>query len=246
MTHSSSCIFLCIFLVQCNSTWLYIVPRSIYDMVMWTKERYDNIPVYITENGEGDICLYMYKEHIWMRGLGENRLKYDLDKSSLWFLWCCCCRYCCLVVLFSSCVNLFYSSIVINGLQIFIYNCMFVCAGMSERNDNSIPIQTRLCDHQRVKFHADYLHHLARAIKYHSHHILDTSPRTPSPSHKLSKIWCPEKPSWCDHKKIMNPISPWSIVHDRFCMRCSFLFFWMCDSIFWYLKQVILSTDLAE
>lgn len=71
----------------CNSTWLYIVPRSIYDMVMWTKERYDNIPVYITENG------------------------------------------------------------------------------MSERNDNSIPIQTRLCDHQRVKFHADYLHHLARAIK---------------------------------------------------------------------------------
>lgn len=71
----------------CNSTWLYIVPKSIYEMVMWTKERYNNIPMYITENG------------------------------------------------------------------------------VSEPNDNSIPIQTRLCDRQRVKFHADYLFHLSRAIK---------------------------------------------------------------------------------
>eukprot|EP00271_Cylindrocystis_brebissonii_P015877 TRINITY_DN38930_c0_g1_i1.p1 TRINITY_DN38930_c0_g1~~TRINITY_DN38930_c0_g1_i1.p1 ORF type:complete len:536 (-),score=89.05 TRINITY_DN38930_c0_g1_i1:393-2000(-) len=35
----------------CNSSWLYVVPESIYDMVFWVKVRYDNVAMLITENG---------------------------------------------------------------------------------------------------------------------------------------------------------------------------------------------------
>lgn len=40
--------------MQAGSDWLYIYPRGIQDLLEYTKEKYNDPTIYITENG---ICL---------------------------------------------------------------------------------------------------------------------------------------------------------------------------------------------
>lgn len=38
--------------LQAGSTWLYIYPKGIRDLLLYTKMTYNNPRIYITENGE--------------------------------------------------------------------------------------------------------------------------------------------------------------------------------------------------
>lgn len=37
--------------VQAGSDWLYVYPRGIWDLLLYTKRKYSNPLIYITENG---------------------------------------------------------------------------------------------------------------------------------------------------------------------------------------------------
>lgn len=41
--------------MQANSDWLYIVPRGMYGVIHYIKEKYGNPTVIITENGNKEI-----------------------------------------------------------------------------------------------------------------------------------------------------------------------------------------------
>lgn len=37
--------------LQAASDWLYVYPKGLYDLVLYTKEKYNDPIMYITENG---------------------------------------------------------------------------------------------------------------------------------------------------------------------------------------------------
>ena len=37
--------------LQAASDWLYVYPKGIHDLVLYTKEKYNDPLIYITENG---------------------------------------------------------------------------------------------------------------------------------------------------------------------------------------------------
>jgi beta-glucosidase len=37
--------------IQAGSPWLYIYPKGIEELLLYTKKRYNNPTIYITENG---------------------------------------------------------------------------------------------------------------------------------------------------------------------------------------------------
>ena len=39
-------------IMQIASDWLYVYPRGIRDLLLYTKEKYNNPLIYITENGK--------------------------------------------------------------------------------------------------------------------------------------------------------------------------------------------------
>lgn len=43
--------------MQIASDWLYVYPRGIRDLLLYTKEKYNNPAIYITENGNNT---YLY------------------------------------------------------------------------------------------------------------------------------------------------------------------------------------------
>jgi beta-glucosidase len=43
--------------MQIASDWLYVYPRGIRDLLLYTKEKYNNPLVYITENGNNTIYI---------------------------------------------------------------------------------------------------------------------------------------------------------------------------------------------
>ena len=55
-----------------GSSWLQVVPFAFRQLMNWIKDEYDNVPVYITENGFSDKAgniddvgrIYYYKHYI--------------------------------------------------------------------------------------------------------------------------------------------------------------------------------------
>jgi hypothetical protein len=43
--------------MQIASDWLYVYPKGIRDLLLYTKEKYNNPLVYITENGNNTIYI---------------------------------------------------------------------------------------------------------------------------------------------------------------------------------------------
>ena len=43
--------------LQAASDWLYVYPKGIHDLVLYTKEKYNDPLIYITENGMSYILL---------------------------------------------------------------------------------------------------------------------------------------------------------------------------------------------
>lgn len=42
-------------ILQAASLWLWVVPSGLQSILGWIRERYNNPPIYITENGENDL-----------------------------------------------------------------------------------------------------------------------------------------------------------------------------------------------
>jgi len=78
---------------QSGSSWLRVVPASMRGILNWIKNRYDNPPVFITENGVSDRNQSLHDEHriTYLRGYINNMLKaVDLDGCNVvgYTAWC--------------------------------------------------------------------------------------------------------------------------------------------------------------
>lgn len=49
--------------MQIAFEWLYVYPREIRDLLLYTKEKYNNPLIYITENGKN--TTYIHISYIW-------------------------------------------------------------------------------------------------------------------------------------------------------------------------------------
>jgi len=61
--------------LQAASDWLYIYPRGIQDILLYTKEKFNNPVIYITENGKFSpltiLCFHFTSDTFieWTQGL---------------------------------------------------------------------------------------------------------------------------------------------------------------------------------